>query len=46
MEELIDDQRDIVSGSLRIGIIPTVAPYLIPLFATSFLKNILKFSCQ
>lgn len=39
MEELIDDQRDIVSGSLRIGIIPTVAPYLIPLFATSFLKK-------
>jgi LysR family hydrogen peroxide-inducible transcriptional activator len=39
MEELIDDQRDIVSGSLRIGIIPTVAPYLIPLFATSFLEK-------
>jgi LysR family hydrogen peroxide-inducible transcriptional activator len=42
MEELIDDQRDIVSGSLRIGIIPTVAPYLIPLFATSFLKKYLE----
>jgi len=39
MEELIDDQRDIVSGSLRIGIIPTVAPYLIPLFATNFLQK-------
>lgn len=39
MEELIDDQKDILSGSLRIGIIPTIAPYLIPLFATSFLKK-------
>lgn len=39
MEELIDDQKDLLSGALRIGIIPTVAPYLIPLFASNFLKN-------
>jgi LysR family hydrogen peroxide-inducible transcriptional activator len=39
MEELIDDEKDILSGSLRVGIIPTVAPYILPLFATSFLKK-------
>lgn len=39
MEELIEDQKSEVAGDLRIGIIPTIAPYLIPLFATSFMKN-------
>lgn len=28
-----------LSGELRIGIIPTLAPYLLPLFMSSFLKN-------
>jgi LysR family transcriptional regulator, hydrogen peroxide-inducible genes activator len=28
-----------LSGELRIGIIPTLAPYLLPLFMNSFLKN-------
>ena len=27
------------SGELRIGVIPTVAPYLLPLFLTQFLKK-------
>ncbi len=39
MEELIEDQKSEIAGDLRIGIIPTIAPYLIPLFATSFMKN-------
>lgn len=39
MEELIEDQKSEVAGDLRIGIIPTIAPYLIPLFASSFLKK-------
>ena len=37
--ELIQDQRKIISGSLRLGIIPTLAPYLLPLFLYSFLKK-------
>jgi LysR family transcriptional regulator, hydrogen peroxide-inducible genes activator len=30
IQELIDDQKDIMTGELRIGIIPTLAPYLLP----------------
>lgn len=35
IQELIDDQKDIMTGELRIGIIPTLAPYLLP----SLFKN-------
>ncbi len=30
IELLINDQKDIMTGELRIGIIPTLAPYLLP----------------
>ena len=30
IQELINDQKDIMTGELRIGIIPTLAPYLLP----------------
>ena len=30
VKQLISDQKDIITGELRIGIIPTLAPYLIP----------------
>lgn len=30
VKQLISDQKDILTGELRIGIIPTLAPYLIP----------------
>jgi LysR family hydrogen peroxide-inducible transcriptional activator len=30
IEQLIHDQKDIASGEIRIGIIPTLAPYLLP----------------
>jgi LysR family hydrogen peroxide-inducible transcriptional activator len=30
IEQLINDQKDIMTGELRIGIIPTLAPYLLP----------------
>ena len=30
VKELIGDQKDIMTGELRIGIIPTLAPYLLP----------------
>ena len=30
MKQIINDQKDIMTGELRIGIIPTLAPYLLP----------------
>ncbi len=39
MTEIIDTQKNIVHGELRIGIIPTLAPYLLPLFIQSFTKK-------
>jgi len=39
MEEIIEDQKLEVSGTLKIGVIPTIAPYLLPLFAKSFMKK-------
>lgn len=35
----VSDERAEVSGELSIGIIPTLAPYLLPLFMNSFLKK-------
>lgn len=37
--ESIDSKKDVVKGELRIGIIPTLAPYLLPLFIHSFAKK-------
>lgn len=39
MKELIDEEKGIVSGELRIGIIPTLAPYLLPMFLKGFLRD-------
>lgn len=39
LESLVQDAKGQLSGDLRIGIIPTVAPYLIPLFLTDFLEE-------
>ena len=39
MTELIDAKKNIVHGEIRIGIIPTLAPYLLPLFVQSFTKK-------
>lgn len=30
VKDLIDDQKDTMTGELRIGVIPTLAPYLLP----------------
>jgi LysR family hydrogen peroxide-inducible transcriptional activator len=35
--QLIKDKKGLIEGELRIGIIPTLAPYLLPLFLQSFL---------
>lgn len=37
--ESIQSKKDVVKGELRIGIIPTLAPYLLPLFVHSFTKS-------
>src|SRR5215213_2387117 len=37
--ETIESRKGIINGELRIGIIPTLAPYLLPLFISSFVKK-------
>lgn len=44
IKELVKDQNPEVTGHLKIGIIPTLAPYLLPLFLKSFLKKYPKVS--
>lgn len=39
MHQLIKDKQGILLGELRIGIIPTLAPYLLPLFLQPFLQK-------
>ena len=36
LKEIVDQFKGDVSGELRMGIIPTLAPYLLPLFAGNF----------
>lgn len=37
--EMVEARKGIVNGELRIGVIPTLAPYLIPLFVPLFTKK-------
>ncbi len=39
LKEVIDRRKGTLSGELRIGIIPTLAPYLLPLFVRDLAKN-------
>lgn len=39
VSEIISHKKGLLEGELRIGIIPTLAPYLLPLFVQSFLKK-------
>ena len=39
IQALINEQKGIVDGTLRIGIIPTLSPYLLPLFVTGFIEK-------
>lgn len=36
LTELIETKKGVINGELKIGIIPTLAPYLLPLFIQSF----------
>ena len=37
--EIIQNQKDEIKGELHIGIIPTLSPYLLPLFITKFIEK-------
>ena len=39
MQQLIHQEKNIVAGTLKIGIIPTLAPYLLPQFIQAFIKR-------
>ncbi len=39
IKELIQHQKNEIKGELRIGIIPTLSPYLLPLFITKFMQQ-------
>ena len=39
IREIIKEEKGILSGSLKIGILPTLSPYLLPLFIKSFLEK-------
>lgn len=39
INQLVQQQKKTVEGHLKIGIIPTLAPYLLPLFLQSFIKK-------
>jgi LysR family transcriptional regulator, hydrogen peroxide-inducible genes activator len=39
MTQLIQQQKNTIEGNLKIGIIPTLAPYLLPLFLLEFIKK-------
>ncbi len=39
IKSFISDEKGTLSGKLRIGIIPTLSPYLLPLFINNFIKT-------
>lgn len=36
MEEMVEESKNRVTGELKVGILPTIAPYLLPLFLQEF----------
>jgi LysR family hydrogen peroxide-inducible transcriptional activator len=39
IKEIVSDKKHELSGELRLGILPTLAPYLLPLFLDNFIKK-------
>lgn len=44
--EIIDDEKHEIRGDVRIGVIPTLAPYLVPLFISSLIDKYPKINLQ
>jgi len=44
--EIVRDAKNEVSGHLKVGVIPTLAPYLLPLFLTSFIERYPKINLE
>lgn len=38
-KEMVDEHKGTVAGEMRVGIIPTLAPYLLPLFLENFIQK-------
>jgi LysR family hydrogen peroxide-inducible transcriptional activator len=39
MDEIVEKKKGVITGELKIGIIPTLAPYLLPLFVQRFTEK-------
>lgn len=39
IDEIINDHKNTIEGSLKIGIIPTLAPFLLPMFIGDYIRN-------
>ncbi|MFY0651545.1 MAG: LysR family transcriptional regulator [Cyclobacteriaceae bacterium] len=39
INELIDDEKNELGGEIKLGVIPTLAPYVVPLFISSFIEK-------
>ncbi len=39
INQIVQNTKDTIEGEIRLGIIPTLAPYLLPLFINDFLKK-------
>lgn len=39
INDIISEEKNEISGELRVGIIPTLAPYLLPLFINNFIEK-------
>ena len=39
LKEIVNDDRNSMEGEFRMGIIPTLAPYLLPLFVADFIQK-------
>lgn len=39
IEEIVQQRKGIITGLLKVGIIPTLAPYLLPLFVQKFIRQ-------
>mgnify|MGYP001026034798 CR=1 FL=1 len=39
LKAMVNEEKDSVSGTFRVGVIPTIAPYLVPLFLNDFMAH-------